>query len=305
MTTPHRYVSGAIDLSEVKARAEARAQASSQPAGGGGVLAALQLTMDNVEAELIKRSAQVPVIVLIGTPRSPDSEQLKADLAGLAESSNKAFVFRYIDADTTPEVAQMFGIQALPTTVALASGQPLATFEGGQPLDALQQWTNAVVKAVAGQLPGLGEENAEDEPAEDPRFEPATDALNRGDFDAAIAVYDSILASEPKNQMALQARDNARLLGRLKTMGTDPASAVAAAQADPLNLEVVEAAADAHIALGQPEQAFDALIHVIANAADAKEKTAARERLLELFALFEAADARVIAARSKLASALY
>ena len=31
MTTPDRFVAGAIDLGEVKARAEARAQASHQP----------------------------------------------------------------------------------------------------------------------------------------------------------------------------------------------------------------------------------------------------------------------------------
>jgi len=33
MTTPDRFVAGAIDLGEVKARAEARAQASRQPPG--------------------------------------------------------------------------------------------------------------------------------------------------------------------------------------------------------------------------------------------------------------------------------
>ena len=71
--TPHRFIAGAIDLGEVKAKAEARAQAAQGGAGnpGGtrtGVAAALTLTMENVEDELLKRSAQVPVIVLIGTP---------------------------------------------------------------------------------------------------------------------------------------------------------------------------------------------------------------------------------------------
>ncbi|MDU0478437.1 hypothetical protein QVA66_04185 [Staphylococcus chromogenes] len=41
----------------------------------------------------------------------------------------------------------------------------------------------AVLNAVAGKLAGL----------------PATKALNRGDFDAATAVYDSVLAQETAN----------------------------------------------------------------------------------------------------------
>lgn len=189
MTTPNRFVAGAIDLGEVKARAEARSQA--QRAGQSSVAEVeptVTITMDNVEEQLIKRSMQVPVVVLIGTPRSPDSEQLRADLSQIASGASLSFIFAYIDADATPQVAQMFGIQGLPTVVALAQGQPLANFEGGQPMEALQQWTAAVVKAVEGKLPGITGDDAEAEPAEDPRFEPATEALNAGDFDAAIAV---------------------------------------------------------------------------------------------------------------------
>ena len=52
--TPHRFIAGAIDLGEVKAKAEARAQAAQGSAGnpGGtrtGVAVALTLTMENVE----------------------------------------------------------------------------------------------------------------------------------------------------------------------------------------------------------------------------------------------------------------
>ena len=140
--TPHRFIAGAIDLGEVKAKAEARAQAAQGSAGnpGGtqtGVAAALTLTMENVEDELLKRSAQVPVIVLIGTPRSEDSNRLRTDFTNLAEASNYSFVFRYADADATPDIARMFGVQGLPTVVAIAAGQPIANFAGGQPKEAL------------------------------------------------------------------------------------------------------------------------------------------------------------------------
>lgn len=317
MTVPNRFVAGALDLSQLKSTP---AKQQAPQAGAGGVVGAagaagatdllnIELTVDNVETELVQRSAQVTIIILIGTPRSPDSEQLRADFSELVQSGGGKWVFRYIDADANPQVAQMFGIQGLPTVVALASGQPLANFEGGQPREALEGWIAAVVQAVGDQLPGLSEEElaegGDPVPAEDPRFAPATEALNRGDFDAAIAVYEDILKSEPNNHEAKAARDNARLLGRLQHSGIDPAAAVEAAKAAPLDLEAVLPAADAYIALGQPEAAFDALIAVVAGAANPDDKKAARERLLELFAVFEPTDARVIAARTKLASTLY
>ena len=186
--TPHRFIAGAIDLGEVKAKAEARAQAAqggaSNPGGTQtGVAAALTLTMENVEDELLKRSAQVPVIVLIGTPRSEDSNRLRADFTDLAEAGNYSFVFRYADADATPDIARMFGVQGLPTVVAIAAGQPIANFVGGQPKEALTQWVAAVKDAVAGQLTGIPAEElagpADDEAAEpeDPRFIPAEKAI--------------------------------------------------------------------------------------------------------------------------------
>lgn len=323
MTTPNRFAAGAIDLGEVKARAEAKAEAearakadaaraaaggpsSANPATGGPVALAADLTMDNVEAELIKRSAQVAVIVLIGTARSPESEQLKSDFTQLAQSASGRFVFRYIDADSQPQVAQMFGIQGLPTVVAIASGQPIANFEGGQPLEALQQWTAAVVKAVDGQLPGLpdqAEVDSHQEEPEDPRFVAAAQALQAGDFDNAIAQYEEILAHEPKNKEAMQARDSAKLLKRLN-QEDGSANPVADADADPHNVEKAFAAADAHIAEGNPEAAFDRLIALMSNSSG-DQKGAIKDRLLELFALFEATDARVITARSKMASALF
>lgn len=311
-STPNRFVAGAIDLGEVKARAEARAQAEAQAKAtsggetGPGVELVATLTMDNVEEELIKRSAQVPVVVLIGTSRSPDSEQLQTDFRLLAHQAGGTFVFRYIDADATPQVAQMFGIAGLPTVVALAAGQPIANFEGGQPLAALQQWVEAVVAAVAGQLPGLSAASTESSgttgSAEDSRFTSATEKLNAGDFSGAIEVYESILAQDPKNAEALAARDNARLLMRLQQAdrNTDP---IAAADAEPHNVERVFAAADALIAAGDAEAAFSRL--VVALSQIPEEKLLIRDRLLELFALFDAADVRVLNARAQMANALF
>lgn len=269
-----------VDLAEVKARAEAKAAANEDAP------TTITLTQDNFEAT-IGLSMKAPVIVLIGTARSQDSEELRHNLSTLAAQAGRKWLFAYVDADTTPQIAQAFGIQGLPTVIALADGRPLANFEGGQPLEALQQWTVAVVGAA--KLPGLG-----DQP-EDSRLVEAAALLDAGQFDAAIKAYEAILAKEPANKEAKLALDNAKLVARLATAEGDP---IAEAEADPTNVDKQLAAADAEIAAGKVEEAFDRLIELLPD-------EMVKKRLIELFSVFEAGDPRVKAARTKMAMKLF
>ena len=112
MTSPNNaYVGGALDLSQVKARAEARQKAQESPqTSAGGVQPFFTVTEANFEQDVVRRSTEVPVVVLIGTARSTQSEQLKTDLADLAAQGNLSFLVAYVDADVTPQVAQAFGV---------------------------------------------------------------------------------------------------------------------------------------------------------------------------------------------------
>lgn len=311
MTNPNSgYVGGALDLSQVKAQAEAREAAQNQASTAGstgGIAPFFDVTDANFENEVVRRSTQVPVIAIIGTQRSPHSEQLKTDFKELAEAGGLKFIVGYIDADTFPQIAQVFGVQQLPTVVAIGAGQPLTNFEGGQPKEALQQWVDALVEQIGPKLKGLDQAEMPDkvveEAPEDPRLAEAEAKLNQSDFDGAMAVYDSILADDPANAEIKQARNTTMLLKRLDPANrtTDP---IAAAEQTPDDIEAQFAAADAEIVAGNPEGAFDRLIALIAgNVAGEKDKV--RDRLLELFALFDATDPRVLTARTKLASSLY
>src|SRR5699024_2820583 len=153
-----------------------------------------------------------------------------------------------------------------------------------------------VVQAEGGQLEGLPEVAADGEQVdarvEDTRFDAATDALNRGAIDETIAGYESILQQEPNNAGAKQARDTEELLGRLATV--DPSvDVVAAADADPTNVDLAYTAADAAVVAGDPEAAFDRLIALLTISAG-DQKNQVKERLLELFGMFETADPRVL-----------
>ncbi|MDK8763844.1 thioredoxin domain-containing protein, partial [Corynebacterium sp. MSK218] len=223
MTGP--YVGGALDLGAIKQQAEAKAKAQEQGSTGvpAGIQPFFEVTEQNFENDLVRRSAEVPVIALIGSPRSPASEQLKKDFEEMAAAGGLKFIVGYINADVVPQVAQVFGVQNLPTTVAIAAGQPVTNFEGSQPRENLEQWVAAIVEKLGPQLRGLQDTGAEQpqEEASDPRLLVAEDALNAGDFDAAIAAYDEVLAAEPDNAEIKQARATTVVLKRLKASAKD------------------------------------------------------------------------------------
>ena len=283
---------GAVDLNKLVEQKEAQQQLKE-----GGFEPFITVTEKDIEARAFQRSVQVPVVLMIGTSRSEDSESLKATLQQLAAGQRK-FLVAYVDADATPQVAQMFGLRALPTVVALAAGQPVTNFEGNQPADQLKQWVDALVNNVGPQLQGLDDEPETDAPEpEDPRLDQATAALNRSDFEGATALYNAILADEPDNQPVKQAKATVAVLQRLdpQRRTTDP---IAEAEQDPQDVDKQLVAADAEVVAGAPEKAFERLLRYV------KAEPKAKERLLELFTLFEPGDPRVFNARTALASAL-
>lgn len=109
MTGP--YVGGALDLGAIKQQAEAKAKAQEQGTTGAsaGVQPFFEVTEQNFENDLVRRSAEVPVIALIGSPRSPASEQLKKDFEEMATAGGLKFIVGYINADVVPQVAQEIG----------------------------------------------------------------------------------------------------------------------------------------------------------------------------------------------------
>ena len=277
MTNP-QFTGGAIDLGALADRND-EAQ--------GGFEPFITVTEANVEKDIFERSMQIPVVLLIGTPRSPDSESLKAQFERLSVGQ-RAFLVGYLDADATPQVAQAMGVRVLPTVVALAGGRPVANFEGNQPTDELEQWVGALVSQVGPQLQGLADDTTPAEDTEDPRLDRATEALNAGDFDAATAVYDEILADDPTNADIKQAKATVAVLKRVQGQG-EPEG----------DVEKLLWLADKEFVAGDPEAAFDRLLEHV------KAEPRAKERLLELLTLLEPGDPRVIAARTRLASALF
>jgi putative thioredoxin len=286
-------LAGAIDLSALKQPPPSRDSAAPAAAAAGGV----EVTEANIEAEVLVRSSQVPVVVLLWSPRSESSAQLGQVLSGLADADGGKWALATVNVDTVPRVAQMFGVQAVPTVVALAGGQPLSSFQGAQPPEQLRRWIDSLLNATAGKL----EAEADDAQEVDPELEKAREHLDAGDFDAALAAYQAILAAKPNHD---EAKGAVRQIAFLQRATVQRPDAVAAADAAPDDIDAAFAAADVEILQQDVIAAFERLIALVKRTAG-DERTTVRTRLIELFDLFDPADPEVIAGRRNLANALY
>lgn len=296
MTRPRPSIgpalAGAVDLSALKRPA---ASGEAAPAPGGPNVT--EVTEANFEAEVLVRSGQVPVVVVLWSPRSDASAQLTETFADLASADGGKWSLAAVNVDTTPRIAQMFGIQAVPTVVALAGGQPIASFQGPQPPEQLRRWVDSLLEATAGKLSGSGEEAEQVDPA----LAQARAHLDQGNFDEALKAYEAILEGQPNHP---EAKGAVRQIGFLQRATAQRPDAVEVADAAPDDIEAAFAAADVEILAQQVSAAFDRLIALIKRTAG-DDRTKVRTRLIELFELFDPADPEVIAGRRNLANALY
>lgn len=281
-------MAGAVDLSGLKQRAQQ---------GAGGSRAGVEVTEANFEAEVLVRSGQVPVVVVLWSPRSEACVALVDALTALAGADNGKWSLATVNVDAAPRVASMFGIEAVPTVVALAGGQPIASFEGPQPPEQLRRWVDSLLSATAGKLAGGGPE----EPPADPALDDAREKLETGDFAGAGAAYRAILERDPNHE---EAKGALRQIDFLQRASAQPTDAVAVSDAAPNDIDAAFAAADVQI-LGQDAAGAFARLTRLVKATSGDDRSRVRARLIELFELFDAADPDVIAGRRNLANALY
>jgi putative thioredoxin len=302
-------MSGAVDLSALKARADSAARRDTPgaaPPTGGERSWVLDVTEYSFQTDVIERSMQVLVVVDLWASWCGPCKQLSPVLERLAAASGGAWVLAKVDVDTSPRILQFFGVQSIPTVIAFAGGQPVDAFAGARPEPQVKQWITALLDELRDQLPGIraAERAAPDASAaepEDSRFTAAEAALAAGDYGAAEAAYQQILDSEPANEQAKAALTQVRFLSRAQS--ADP-SAVARADAAPDDIDAQIAAADAEVATAAPERAFERLVNAVRRLRG-EDCDRARAHLVELFALFPPDDPRVTSARRALARVLF
>lgn len=291
-------MAGAVDLSGLKQRAQQKAPTSG-PTGPGAEPGGTEITEDNFEEQVIVRSDEVPVVVALWSPRSEACVELVDALSELAAADNGKWSLATVNVDVAPRVARIFGVDAVPTVVALAAGQPLSSFQGVQPADQLRRWLDSLLSATDGKLKGSGD--SVDSAEVDPELAQAREQLDAGDFATAKQSYQAVLDANPGSVEAKGAIRQIDFLARATEQRPD---AVAVADAAPGDIAAAFAAADVQILNQEVSAAFERLITLV-RSTSGDERTSVRTRLIELFELFDPADPEVVAGRRNLANALY
>jgi putative thioredoxin len=233
------------------------------------------------------------------SPRSDVCVELLDTLSGLAAADKGKWLLATVNADVAPRVAQIFGVQAVPTVVALAAAQPISSFQGPQPADQLRRWLDSLLSATAGKLRGAA--SSEELGEVDPGLAQAREELEAGDFVAAQKSYQTVLDTDPGSVEAKAAIRQIEFLTRATAQRPD---AVLVADAAPGDVEAALAAADVQILNQDVSAAFERRSALVRRTSG-DERGTVRTRLIELFELFDPADPEVIAGRRNLANALY
>ncbi|MFN8158984.1 MAG: tetratricopeptide repeat protein [Candidatus Nanopelagicales bacterium] len=302
---------GAVDLAALAAAKEAQAAAEQRLAEAGDLPAGLvvDVTEESFQAEVLDRSFTVPVVIDLWADWCQPCKALTPVLEALAADDAGAWVLAKVDVDAEQRIAAAFQVQSIPTTFAVIKGQPVPLFQGALPAAEVRQYLDELLRVAAANgvtgrvgVEGEAPEQVEEEPPGDPRFDAAYDAIEAGDWDTAEAAYRAVLDSAPNDPEAAAGLAQVAILRR--TEGVDPATVLAAAEADPESLEKQSLAADYELLTGRVDEAFARIVDLVRRTSG-DERTAARDHLLSLFALVGESDPRVTKARAALASALF
>lgn len=300
---------GAVDLSQVAARAK-QAGAAAPSGTPGGASYVVEVNEQTFEAEVIRKSIKHPVVVELYSPRVSTGQQLSDALAALAAEAAGRFLLARINVDTAPGIVQALALQAVPTVIAVINGQIAPLFQGVLTKEQANAYIEQLLKAavangIVGRADPVGSQPSEttpsDEPVSDPRFAAADEALERGDFSTALTEFDKLLEVNPNDAEAKAGKAQVGLLARVSAV--DPQAVLdQAATSDAMNDQL--AAADIEMVTGQVDEAFARLLQLIKQRSG-EDRNAARVRLLELFETLGNADERVLRARRELMAALF
>jgi putative thioredoxin len=304
---PRLDVRGAVDLSALNR------PATPPPGTPGGLPKPGPYVVDVDEesfADVVRRSTQYPVVVVLWATWSEVSTAVVAQLAAMSDEDAGAWLLARVDAEGNPQIAQAFGAQSVPAAVAVLAGQPVPLFQGAPAQAQVRQVLDQVLAAAkangltarvtAGEVPD--EPDEPEEPPLPPLHQAAYEALVQGDTASARASYEQALRENPRDAMARAGLAQVGLLER--TVAADPAAVRAAGAAAPSDVDAQLAVADVDLLEGHVEDAFARLVDLVRATRD-DERERVRLRLVDLFEVVGGEDPRVVAARRALANALY
>ena len=260
-------------------------------------MAGIEVSVENLSSDILPLSLVRPVIVLMWSPRSSESAEMIKVLGKLEIDYKEAFSLARVDIEAHPQVAQAFQTKTVPYAVAIIAEQMVPLFEQSYPEAQVRMVIDKVLTLASEQ--GVGQAPVEHMEAEEIE---AMEALEAGNYAAAEVAYKKWLSRKPAENLAKLGLAQTQLL--MRTEGLELNQVIDESTKNPTDIALQLKAADVEMVNGGVEAAFTRLLHAVrATAGDDRNKV--KDHLLNLFALVDPSDPRLVAARKELASALF
>jgi putative thioredoxin len=257
----------------------------------------IEVSVENLSSEILPLSLVRPVIVVMWSPRSPESVEMVKLLGKLETDYKQAFAVARVDIEAHPQVGQAFQTKSIPYAVAIIAEQMVPLFEQAYPEAQVRMVIDKVLTLASEQ--GVGQAPVESMEAEEIE---AMDALEAGNYLAAEVAYKKWLSRKPNENLAKLGLAQTQLLMRTEGLNLD--DVINESTKNPTDISLQLKAADVEIVNGGVEAAFTRLLHAV-RATSGDDRAKVKDHLLNLFSLVDHNDPRLVAARKELASALF
>lgn len=141
-----------------------------------------EVTADNFETEVLARSNDVPVLVDFWAAWCQPCQMLMPILTSLAETYGGKIFLAKVNSDEQQALATQYGVRSLPTVKLFRHGQPVDEFMGALPEGQVREFIDKHL----------------DKPS-DPLRQQARDAMDSGEFEAAIELLNQALSVDDGN----------------------------------------------------------------------------------------------------------
>jgi putative thioredoxin len=260
-------------------------------------LPGIAVSVENLSSDILPLSLVRPVIVVMWSPRSTESAEMVKVLGKLEVDYKEAFALARVDIEAHPQVAQAFQTKSSPYAVAIIAEQMVPLFEQSYPEAQVRMVIDKVLTLASEQ--GIGQAPVEQMEAEEIE---ALEALEAGNYVAAEVAYKKWLSRKPSDNLAKIGLAQTQLLIRTEELELD--TVISESTKNPSDIALQLKAADVEIVNGGVDAAFTRLLHAI-RATSGDDRAKVKDHLLNLFALVDPSDPRLVAARKELASALF